>query len=278
MSSQTVLKKQERLVSINSSDRIYGSSSDFKVLLTDSIISLRRFRLLSACVPYSFYDIGNASFFIFEEQAGGGQVLIQFPPGNYTPATLATELTMAMTSSSPNGYTYSVVFDTSTLKYDISVLVGGGNFRILWTTMYNYPSAHGIYGKNNVPYQLGFANLTPDSIPDPDSLYNTFFLSTGAGAISYRNYLWITVGPVFPNRILNTSNASISYTMPVSGNFGDKLYFNINSDYDQDLNYAAMGSTAITEFQVTIKDEDNTIVDLNGVDCAFTFAYEVYDP
>lgn len=259
------------MITVSSKDRIYGSTSSFRVSLTDTVVSVKRFRLLHACIPYSFYDIEASAVLLFQEIGGGGILNAPLTPGSYTPTQLAAEVQLQLNTHTANAYVYTVSYNTENGRYTISCT---GQFKILWTTMYSGVYANGL--KDNLPYQLGFTNSSPDAIPDPDGTFATSTTSTGVGTIAWRNTLWVVVQPQFPNRILNTSNASISYLVPVNGNFMDKLFFDINNGFDQALDYGARGSTCLVELEITVRDEDNNIVDLNGVDCSFVFGYCTY--
>lgn len=261
------MTRSKRYITVSSYDRTYGTSGTFRVNFSDTIRNLKELKLEHACIPYSWYDINGYSILTFEEQAGGGVVNVALTQGNYDQASLAVEVAAKLTASSPNGYTYAATYNAVNGKYTIST---SANFKILWTTMYTTSKY------NNLWYQLGFNNVTPDAQPDPDGAYALTTTSSGVGAISWNSVVWCTLRPGFPNRLINTSNATITFVLPVAGNWGDKLMFDSGGNYEQSISFD-MSGTHIRDLVIELADEDGRPLDFNGVSSTFVFSYTTYD-
>lgn len=260
-----------RYLFIDSTERTFGTSGNFRISLKDAISDLADIRLESACIPYSFYNVNTNTSLTFQEEPSPGTftvpLTIYFPPGNYTPTSLATAVASTMTSNSASGFTYTCAYNTSTLKYTIS---STGKFAIFWTTNY-IDSGETSY----LWYYLGFNNSSSTTAPDPDTGFATSFTSSGAGSLLINQYIWLRILPALPNIWNNSSVRSLFCALPLYGNFGDRCYWQTNSGYDNQIIMPFRG-TNLKDIQFQITGTDGETLDLNGVMCTFTFSYTVH--
>ena len=254
---------QRKYLFVDSSDRFKGSSDTFAFNIPNGLIRVSSLRLDSCVIPYTFYDVTDESFILFEEQAGGGQISATIPSQHYSPVDLGTAVQAALNASSPNGQVYTVTYNPDTLKYTIS---STGNFRLLWTTAVQFPNEY-----NYMSYFLGFVGLTINNIQDPDSAYALSFTSTAAAVIA-SDYLWINFGNMFPTRTETTNGSQLSFTIPINANFGEKIIFNRYIGYDQEVSVGASG-VSFTNASIQILSQDRRRINLNGAQCSFVFSY-----
>lgn len=245
----------EQFILVRSKDRLSGSSSSFTVKLNESVRNVRRLLLQQCYIPYSFYNVVSTNL-VFEEQAGGGVVTIPIPEQHYTFATLGTQIKTLLDSNSPNGYTYTVTYSTSTGKYTIST---GANFRLIFSPL------------NPLYRILGFN--TGNRGVDSTTAYALSHTSSGSAQI-YTPYLILSITP-FDDNITGSSNTSKGFQIPVTGNFQDVLIFTQNS-IDRQVNCFSCGSTNIYQMTVNLYDPDGNLIDLNGGEIDIKFAYETY--
>ena len=251
---------------VDSSDRQSGNSGNFRVSFNPTIRNIQSLRLESATIPYSWYDVvENVSFLLVEESAGGGTFQVTVPTQHYSPSDLATALSTAMTTASLNGYVYNVSYNANSGKYLIASLTIGDNFRLLWTTStVNDPL-------NYMPYFLGFNNVNTLSLPDPDSGFAGIFQSSGIGAMA-QEYIWIRISPIFITSQLTTAANNVSFTVPINGNWLDKIQYNFHAGYEQHLYIATCGQH-LKDIEIQLFTQDNQPLDTNGVQSSFVFSY-----
>ena len=168
-----------------------------------------------------------------------------------------------MTTASANTYTYAVTYNSSNFTYTIST---SANFRLMWTTYY------GTNPDDDGWYYLGFGALTAASVPDPDTAYALTHTSSGAGTLGFQ-VLWLQIQPIAAGDIMTTSGAaSIAAVIPVTGNPGDIIQYFPNSHYECVLFQGDNGSH-VRQFLVTLRDPENRLVDLRGVEMSLTLSY-----
>lgn len=257
-------EKDRAYLFIDSSDRFLGSSDAFVFRVPNALINVATLRLESCVIPYTWYDITDASFLLFEEQAGGGQISTTLPSQHYSPSDLGNSVQAALNASSPNGWTYTVTYNPDTLKYTIASV--SGNFSLLWTTAVQSPNEY-----NYMSYFLGFTGIDPRNIQDPDSPFLATHTSSSAAVIA-QDYIWINFGNMFATRTQTTNNYAVSFSIPINANFGEKIIFNRFAGFTQQLSVSASG-TSISQTSIQILTQDRRPLSLNGAQCSFLFSY-----
>lgn len=147
-----------RQICVNSYDRDdpdSSTSSRFQITM-ERTIKLKKIRLEAASIPlacpvFSVTDgLGNLQplDLWFEEQAGGGELSAAIPlKVNYSASSFATDMTALMTAASANALTYTVTYDTETMKLTFA---STGNFRFRWD-LGSYPAEGLGFGRTDSP-------------------------------------------------------------------------------------------------------------------------------
>lgn len=131
-------------------------------LLGKPLNNIAAVKIIEAQIPFSFYVFNSKNnTFSLTESTGGSSVVVTIPVGNYaigaTGTTLTSVLGAALTSASPNSYTYTVTY--STISQLITVTkTGPGTFTLTF--------GNGLYdpGWTNPRLWLGFSGGANGSI------------------------------------------------------------------------------------------------------------------
>ena len=106
------LISSSKLFYINSRDRVSGTDSDFLYQFEmPADVKFDHVCVMQACIPKSYYLIKANETFTLTEDAKS--VNISLPVGNYR-----STLQSMLTTNSPNGYTYTVTYPTSSTVPD----------------------------------------------------------------------------------------------------------------------------------------------------------------
>lgn len=160
---------------INSSPNfidIGGTDSQFTISKPFSNFTLapKKVKLLSARIPYTWNNITSINNqFSLIEYPGPVSYGETIPSGRYTASTLASELQTILNNTPNKLNTYTVSYDTNSMKFTISAT---GNFQLDFT------------GSNSIGTALGFGPvLTPEG---------TSIQSTGVAVLQSDNEIFIT--------------------------------------------------------------------------------------
>ena len=133
---------------VDSTYRLAGNTQNFKYQLKDPI-KAKYFKLTSAEIPLTFYNIRNVSgaadnnyIFYFSENNGVTTTNASITAGYYNATTLATALKTALESASPNTLTYTVTYSALTQKFTIAAT---GNFKVNVPVMVKCQLDYGIH-------------------------------------------------------------------------------------------------------------------------------------
>ena len=112
-----------------------GSTNNFTYYLKENIKNATAFKITSAEIPLSYYNARSSGVdanntFIFSEN-GGTTTTATITAGYYTSTTIITALQTAMNTASPNHYTYTITYSTTTGLITIS---STGNFKIMYVS------------------------------------------------------------------------------------------------------------------------------------------------
>ena len=105
--------KIKRFYYINSANLLTSSNNTFSVQLQiPDHINFNRVAVLQASIPISYYLVqyGLNTFTLME---GGNSAKISIPLGNYNINSFATVVSALLSSSSPNGLTYTMTYNSS---------------------------------------------------------------------------------------------------------------------------------------------------------------------
>jgi hypothetical protein len=257
----------KKFINVDSGFRLAGSSSEFRIELQNTIEDVRVLTLESCCVPFTWFDI-RPTYHVPLQEDGQGITEVTVPSQHYSPTELASALAGALTTASLNGNTYTVSYNTQTGGYTITS--DNSTFQLAWYTDF-YTNQN---FNNYMYYVLGFGALTQLRGPDPDTGYALSQTSSGVG-MSSSPYLWLTVKPYGQN-YTTVSNQTCFALIPVTGNFGDKVYYNAHSMYDQYAEFPFKGYN-LRELLVTLRFADGTAVNLNGTDISLILGYTQFE-
>lgn len=242
---------------IDSKSRNTGSASNFRLRLNDVIENIRSIKLLSASIPNAQYivDSTNNTFTLVEFKSSSPTGLsalaaITFPVGNYTPATFATQLATLLTANSPQGWTYTVTFDTTTYKLTISEN-GAYEFQLQFPN--DWLSKH-----------LGFASLTPTSTN------MALTADTLVDFIRTREYLIYLRNVYSPNK--TCAGLTFHFAIPNHSGFGCYSFFNETSNYESTVGHSN-SNVNIGFLDIILMDYLGNEINLNGLDWSFVVSF-----
>lgn len=236
----------QKNVTIDSSRRESGTSTNFNINLP--IPSINYFNKAAVSyfeMPKAYYLVDSANNqFALDEEAGGSQVNVTISVGNYTAATLATELGTQMSAVSPNGYTYTVTYDSSTNKFTFTHATASSSTDFTITSSNIWDRYLGF--TNDLSSTNGIA--TSDNQIDLQR-HNVLYLT--ADNISNNNDDVLLT--IFPSGYSNYS--TISYTNP-----------------DLMLTAVNVVNNNANQITFTLRDADRNIVDLNNCPIRFVLS------
>lgn len=248
----------KQIVFINSSDRTSGTDGNFTFsinLRPDN--NFDRVTVLEAGIPKSFYSVqtGENTFTLTE---GIASATITLPIGNYTRSSLKTELAALLVSSSPNSWTYAIAIPNQQKECD------NGHYTFTVTGNTSQPS-FSFNSTTSLAEMMGFNN----------SLTYTF---------SANRLESVNVTNLQPFQAVNIHSNLVSpdYAQGVNTdilatiicNTGQATYSNVGyicPDVEAFSRTLASGATSVATF--TLTDEQNTLLDLNGVNCQLVLCF-----
>jgi len=227
---------------IQSKDRILGDHNSFTVKLINPIQNVTAIRLLEAHIPNTIYNITSSNDeIIFNE--GGGDLTVTLDPGAYDVYTLISEIESEMNTVGSN--TYTVQYSTVTCKIRIT---SSSNFTILGGTMLHI---------------LGF---------EPDPIGTLIKVGTNCIRLHTPKHYLIKITELTQSTCRSTSsNISANFILSSKSNSQEIDVHYANSNYNIVMN-DSIG--VIANLNVSIYDEDGTLLQLNGSD--WTMLLQIY--
>lgn len=241
---------------INSDDRNYGTSSQFRIQLGFRCDKVTSVQLVSAIIPNTIYvfSIQRLNQIITLQETGFPVTFLSIPDGSYNVSDLVTMLSNLLTSGSPSGSIYTVTFDTITRK--LTFTTTGPTFSFLFAT-----------GNQNNPYaELGFIYQTNTS-------FTTNLVAPNTCNLSGVPYLLLKL-PNLQSNITNTRNVNANFKINMSSQFGFIEYYSPNYALE---NWHQINEQTLTYLDVSLTDDNGTNVQLNGSEWSFTIAYTTND-
>lgn len=243
------LISKKKIFYVNSRNRIDGTDSDFSYVfdLTNDD-DFDHIAVLQVLLPKSYYLI-QAGQNTFTLQEGVSSVTISITPGNYTRRNFAYALEQLLSSSSPNGFVYVILYSTTVDdgKYIFSVTNNGTTQPAFIFTDYVYEA-------------MGFnANTT-----------NTFstnqLKSTNVIKLQPEDSIYIH------SDLANNGHDDILQELFVST--GESFYSNIhweNLDIESYSKQLVSNKKKVGRFMLT--NEDGQPIDLNGQNWQMTVMF-----
>jgi hypothetical protein len=245
------------------------SNSDFKYELLESVSLPNKTVLFvdDVIIPVSFVNIDsqNSKLYCWKYSTlpTNDYQIITLATGNYTAATLRTELENKLNAAYPAS-SITVVYDASLLIYTINIPGAGITIKI-FTDEEIKNEGHGwtgpLYDKDN----LNSANeILTNVVPQNASSINT-------GLIDLRRYhnLYITSPNISSFSTLSPSGLTVIKKVPVTSDYGTIIYDNVVSNHDWiDVSKLLMKTL---EFRIT--DVHGNVIDLRGLPVSFSLMF-----
>lgn len=254
----SLVERTKNFAYLSSVDRESGTNSAFRVSLTRPISNLKTVTLESCTIPYTFWNVRTTSYVPLKE-AGFPLANVYVPAAMYTPTSLATALSTAMTAASPSGATYTVVYDQATGKFTISNATLG--FELQFLSDFNSSNV------NHFAFYLGWNN------PIVDTGFALSHTSNGIARLT-EQYLVLKIFPIGTGyeSSANLVGGSTFAMIPLTGNAFDQILYVNKSFYDQSTTLSVTGQDYKTFF-IQLTHVDGTEVDLNGNPLSLVLSY-----
>jgi hypothetical protein len=181
-------------------------------------------------IIYNISSEYNNNTFTFTEL--GDNITFTLTNGYYTPSQLCTHVQNGMNASTLNGYIYYVGYNAVYSKFTIT---GTSNFDLPASTLGSFMGfASAVSGTNT------YTSSNVSNISDPTYYYLCVSFVPSTGVSSSNTYFNFIVTPQNENE-LNNFEQCIQFAQPIN----------------------------VKQFTVTLKNRDNSLVQLNGTNYAF---------
>ena len=246
-------------INLNSVDAIKYNGSmnsdllfNFKNLISeDEKINHIDFSVENAQFPVSFYNITTYNNKLVISINGGAQNIINIPVGNYNTTTLNNELINQLSIAGIS--TISIALSSITGKYTFTISSGFFTFHYSTSTIFKI---------------LGFIT-TQDHTSATQVLTSNYPVNL-LGALKLK----ICSNSVSVDNIDSNNGGSVVNTLielPVSAsNFGLILYSNTSNIHSN------MKTKNLNSIDIRILDDENNLIDFNGVDFTMSFLIKIY--
>lgn len=204
-------------------------------------IYVHKFKILAATIPYTFYSVNasnNQVKFVEASSSPTVKTATLSPAGNYTSASIETELASAMTAA--GSQTYSCNYDDSTGKITVSA---AGTFKVLSGN--NGSSAWDVLGLSKTADTASATSVTFQNYADLAS--NTSILIVSSSLTSQNI------------RYISDMSQNVLCNIPVSVRAGEILYWeNVSGGW---IN----ADQSLTHLDLMLLDSSTGLpIDLNG--------------
>lgn len=228
---------------IESSNKSYGSSSNFNIIL-DEPIKVDEVRLLHSRIPVTWYNIDSFNNNILFNE-GAGNLTATIPVGNYAISELVSEIKTQMDIVGSD--TYTVTYNTKTMKLTIA---STGTFSLLFNT-----------STSEIWEMIGFTK-TNTSVGASHTGTNVIDLVR----IKYIQIIIAELG-LF-GRSTNT-NYEYTFIIPVTENRSDILHFNDENNFNQ---LQRLNGRIVNNMNIILRDQKNRTINLNGSEISILIA------
>lgn len=232
------MNSDRKILYIDSTSQLATSKNVFTVTVDSDITSdYDMCSLISAQIPVSFYIL-QSGYNTFTLNEGVQSVIITVPPGNYSVYSFQASVGALLTTSSPNGYTYTLLFsniftqvDTGKYTYQCSNIVTPISF--------NFPSNNAVsepFGFNpgsTVSFTSGILqSMNVVSFIPETSIYIHASFVQGATQSGFTDVLaCIFSSNASPYSTINYVNPQIYETAKQTCNLGKVMTFSITDEY-----------------------------------------------
>lgn len=230
---------------ISSSDKLYGTNSNFSVVLplAPTQNNFFAYRIKSFNLPYKFFTINqNNNVIYFRENVSLTAIIL---PGYYDITTFTAIIASQMTAASVNSYVYTCVYNQTT---DTITISSTGIFYMEFSLT-----------TNSLAKNMGFTNN--DTAPSLSVNSNFGPILTNQVLLLRSNFL---------SSLTNKGNFSqkkrsdIILLVPVNVSFNNIIQYNSNSDYS--IQHINLVNNFLNNIDIRITDYDNNDIDLRNAD------------
>lgn len=237
------------LLHINSSQRTGGSPENFKINIRSDLRISRRFKIANVDIPNTNYPVNNNNNVLEWLDSGANLINSTIPVGSYSPTELAAILSTTMSTDSVAGDVVTVTVDNAKSKFNFATDTPNMIFPVNSIT-----TAGKLTGINPTLQLIVVTNANAHNV------FNT------SGCNEY------FVRSDFQPRDLSyefDGTKDILAKIPVTGNFGDTLFYQPYFDW-----YYVSNPKVINNFYMRLTDCDGNELDLNGQDWSITLWIE----
>lgn len=232
-----------RKIFIDSSQRSYGETYNFNMLLREPIHNVKGIRLTEAYIPNSFYNVNSTFGNTITLTDGGGTDTLTISSGNYPISTLLSTIQTAANASGTLSQTYTLTYSGVTGKVTISCT---GNFSITTTSLSSKLGYKVSTGLNTSHVGDSLADLRPTK--------NVFVAILNLPV--YSNF----------NEVVNGCIGSV----PISETFLSTM----RSDIDYDM-IQLRNTNTIDSLNICLFDDQGRILENNNVEWSCCLEIEI---
>jgi hypothetical protein len=227
---------------VSSKNRTSGTSTSFVISIPE-IQGYNKVRVKSVQIPLTYYIINSTNNKLDFTESGQSQTAATITPGNYTISSLTAAIKTAIEAVSPTASSYTVAYDSSTMKITMSS-----------ATSFALPFATGTNAATSICLILGFAasDIATSTSHTATNVHNLF------GPLALVLKTTLITGYDNSPKTSDSADTGVLCIIPISVDIGSVL----NYDADEE-NYVRMSNKTITPtFSITFPG--NVSLDLNG--------------
>ena len=228
---------------IQSADRKSGTPNDFTIDIPP-LHGLKRWKLISAKVPNTFYNINQSNYLIHWTRSGASHSAA-LAPGSYNIQEFINALAASM-NVEDTGATYNVLFSTITLKIKIQC-----SQNIILKTTNTTTAMWNVLG-----FETGVDTISSGELE-----------ATKVVRLDNPNYVFISIREFYTQNSACSSGLKASAVIDLRNNSTAVESWNIDNSYDIAECYTA--SNSISELSVKMMFPDGAEANLNGADWSF---------
>lgn len=227
----------------NSANKIAGTTSNYTVKFNDRLHIVRSIKLLSVQLPNTIYNIDSTNNTLVIND-GIGDYIIQIGAGAYTTATLEAALVAGLTAAYANAW--AVEFDTTTF---LTTITGTAAFTL-------------VLSESTINSVLGFGST--------DTASATSHTSTSAWNLGVPTPIFICIDEVGRN-VMYTDNYCYTFVVQITENSQEFVNYRVHTDMTQKHQLELYN---LQNYTVSLRKQNNVLVDLNGLDWNFVVEVE----
>lgn len=226
------------------------TTANFTNTLSANFNSAYKLRLVSCAIPLTYYNVNNTNNKIYFVEHPNSHAVATLTNGYYTTNTLATHVASVMSAASPNTYTYTCSYNTTSNAFIISV--SASTFKLEFND-----------SKINSAYKLlGFNKSDTNTASSHTSVYQPMLNLTNVICVRSSELS----SRLIRSNIINQMYDNILQIIPINVAIGELLYYNNPND-----DFFEIDAKNLNKIDLFLTDIEGNQLDLRGVDCHFEF-------